>query len=155
MNHSSVYSIPDSTADRSPSINFIARLIFSNTPTFTGIVWYRNIRTEGINANLNTGSFGESAYQPSAADIAALTAAGYTGFSASGADASNTPFPNGAASRKRCSTVSRSEKCDAVVIFSKEVQNEYGLSGQVTLINFRPISEITGQDITNCRGSDV
>ncbi len=134
MNYSSVYSIPDSTADRSPSVNFIARHTFSNTLTFSGNAWYRNIRTEGINANLNTGSFGESVYQPSAADIAALTAAGYTGFPASGANASNTPFPKWRCIAQALQHSEPSEKCDAVVIFSKEAQNEYGLSGQVTWI---------------------
>ena len=61
--------------------------------TFSGNVFYRNIRTEGINGNANTDSFDESVYQPSAADQAALTAAGYTGFPAAGANAANTPFP--------------------------------------------------------------
>src|SRR5208282_1808447 len=42
-NYSSVYSIPDSTADRSPSFNLIARHTFSPKLTFSGNAWYRNI----------------------------------------------------------------------------------------------------------------
>ena len=80
QNYSSVYTIPDTTGNRSPSFNFIARHTFNDTLTFSGNAWYRNIRTEGINGNANTDSFDESVYQPSAADQAALTAAGYTGF---------------------------------------------------------------------------
>src|ERR1019366_6107247 len=93
-NYTSVYSIPDSTANRSPAFNFIARHTFSNTLTFSGNAWFRNIRTEGVNANLNHGALGQSIYQPSASEQAVLTAAGYTGFPTSGANASNTPFPN-------------------------------------------------------------
>ena len=55
-NYASVYTIPDSTADRSPSFNFIARHTFSQSLTFTGNAWFRNIRTEGINPNFNTDS---------------------------------------------------------------------------------------------------
>ena len=39
--YSSVYSIPDTTGNRSPSFNFIARHSFSNTLTFSGNAWYR------------------------------------------------------------------------------------------------------------------
>jgi outer membrane receptor protein involved in Fe transport len=132
--YSSVYSIPDSTADRSPSFNLIARHTFSNTLTFSGNAWYRNIRTEGINANLNTDSFGESVYQPGAADIAALTAAGYSGFPASGANAANTPFPKWRCIAQALEHNEPNEKCDGVNVFSKEVQNEYGFSGQTTWV---------------------
>src|ERR1700728_1883394 len=45
-NYSGVYSIPDSTANRAPSFNFIARHSFSDNLTFTGNAWFRNIRTE-------------------------------------------------------------------------------------------------------------
>ena len=52
-NYSSSYSVPDSTANRSPSFNFIARHSFSDNLTFTGNAFYRNIRTETINPNFN------------------------------------------------------------------------------------------------------
>jgi outer membrane receptor protein involved in Fe transport len=131
-NYTSVYSIPDSTADRSPSFNFIARHTFSNTLSFSGNAWYRNIRTEGINANLNTDSFDQSVYQPSASERASLTAAGYSGFPTSGATAANTPFP-----KWRCiGTVLQQndpdERCDGIIVYSKQVQNDYGFSGQMT-----------------------
>jgi outer membrane receptor protein involved in Fe transport len=131
-NYTSVYSIPDSTADRSPSFNFIARHTFSNTLSFSGNAWYRNIRTEGINANLNTDSFDQPVYQPSASERASLTAAGYSGFPTSGATAANTPFP-----KWRCiGTVLQQndpdERCDGIIVYSKQVQNDYGFSGQTT-----------------------
>ena len=52
-NYSGVYSIPDSTANRAPSFNFIARHSFSDNLTFTGNAWFQNIRTEAIDANYN------------------------------------------------------------------------------------------------------
>ncbi len=132
--YSSSYTVPDSIADRSPSFNFIARHTFSDTLTFSGNAWFRNIRTEGINPNLNTDSLDESVYQPSATDIAALTAAGYTGFPTSGANASNTPFPKWRCIAQALELNEPDEKCNGVIVYSKEVQNDYGLSGQFTWI---------------------
>jgi outer membrane receptor protein involved in Fe transport len=130
-NYSSVYSIPDSTADRARSFNFIVRHAFSDAFTFSGNAWYRNIRNEGINANLNTDSFDESVYTPSAADIAALTAAGYSGFPTSGLTAANTPFPKWRCIAQALERSEPNEKCTGVIVYSKEVENEYGVSGQI------------------------
>ncbi len=134
-NYSSVYTIPDTTGDRSPSFNFIARHSISDTVTFSGNAWYRNIRTEGINGNANTDSFDQAVYQPSGADQAALRAAGYTGFPTSGANASNTPFPFWRCIAQGLEKNEPVEKCDAVNVFSKTVQNDYGLSGQLTWLS--------------------
>jgi outer membrane receptor protein involved in Fe transport len=134
-NYNSVYSIPDSTADRARSLNFIVRHAFSESLTFSGNAWYRNIRTEGINANLNTDSFDESVYTPSAADIAALTAAGYSGFPTTGLTAANTPFPKWRCIAQALEHNEPNEKCDGVIVYSKEVENEYGTSGQIASLN--------------------
>ena len=131
-NYASVYSIPDSTADRSPSFNFIARHAFSDTLTFSGNAWFRNIRTEGVNANLNTDSFDQPVYQPSAKELATLAAAGYTGVPASGASAPNTPFPKWRCIAEALALGNVDDLCNGVVIYSKDVQNEYGFSGQMT-----------------------
>jgi outer membrane receptor protein involved in Fe transport len=133
-NYSSVYSIPDSTADRSPSFNFIARHTFSNALSFSGNAWYRNIRTEVINANFNTDVLGNSIYQPTAQEQAVLTAAGYTGFPTSGANAANTPFPKWSCIAEALQLGNPDQTCDGVDIYSKEVENDYGLSGQMTWI---------------------
>jgi outer membrane receptor protein involved in Fe transport len=130
--YNSVYSIPDSTADRSPSFNFIARHTFSSTLTFSGNAWFRNIRTEGVNPNLNTDSFDQSVYQPSTKEQAALTAAGYSGFPTSGATAANTPFPKWRCIAEALLVGGPDERCDAVTIYSKEVENDFGASGQFT-----------------------
>lgn len=132
QNYSSVYTIPDTTSNRSPSFNFIARHDFGGALSFSGNAWYRNIRTEGINGNANTNALTGSVYQPSAADQAALTAAGYSGFPTSGANVSNTPFPKWPCIAQVLRNANPDTTCDAITFYSKEVQNDYGLSGQVT-----------------------
>jgi outer membrane receptor protein involved in Fe transport len=131
-NYSGVYSIPDSTANRSPSFNVIGRHTFTSALTFSGNAWYRNIRTEGINANYNTDVFGNDVYQPTAQEQAVLSAAGYTGFPASGANIANTPFPKWPCIAEALQSGDPDQTCDGINIFSKEVQNEYGFSGQMT-----------------------
>jgi outer membrane receptor protein involved in Fe transport len=131
-NYSSVYTIPDRIADRSPSFNFIARHAFSDSLSFTGNAWFRNIRTEEINPNFNTDSLVNNIYQPNAAEQAALTAAGYSGFPTSGATAANTPFPKWRCIANALDGNDPDERCDAVTIYSKEVENDYGFSGQIS-----------------------
>jgi outer membrane receptor protein involved in Fe transport len=133
-NYDSSYSVPDSTANRSPSFNFIARHSFSDNLTFTGNAWYRNIRTETINPNFNGDVVGNDIYQPTPDEQAVLTAAGYTGFPTSGADITNTPFPKWACIAEALSLGSPDSTCDGVNVYSKQVQNEYGFSGQFNWI---------------------
>ncbi len=134
QNYSSVYSIPDSTANRSPSFNITLRHTFSDQLTFSGNAFYRNIRTEGIDANFNTDVLGNDIYQPTAQEQAVLSAAGYTGFPASGATIANTPFPKWSCIAEALQLGNPDGTCDGVNIFSKEVQNEYGFTGQFTWI---------------------
>jgi outer membrane receptor protein involved in Fe transport len=131
-NYSSVYSSPDRTANRSPSFNFIARRAFSDALSFTGNAWYRNIRTESLNANFNDNAVGQDIYQPTPEQQAILSAAGYTGFPTSGADISNTPFPKWPCIAEALVLGSPDTACDGVNIYSKEVQKEFGFSGQFT-----------------------
>jgi outer membrane receptor protein involved in Fe transport len=134
QNYSSSYTVPDSISNRSPAVNFIARHTFNNSLSFSGNAWFRNIRTEGINPNFNTDALGNQIVQPNAAEQAVLTAAGYTGFPTSGATAANTPFPKWRCIANALNQNDPDERCDGVIIYSKEVQNEYGVSGQLTWI---------------------
>jgi outer membrane receptor protein involved in Fe transport len=130
--YSSVYSIPDSTANRSPSFNFIARHTFNDQLTFAGNAWFRNIRTEAIDANFNDDAQGNAIYQPTPGEQAVLAADGYSGFPTSGANISNTPFPKWPCIAEALELGDPDGTCDGVNIYSKELQNEYGLSGQFT-----------------------
>lgn len=133
QNYASAYSVPDSIANRSPSFNFIARHSFSDAVTFTGNAWYRNIRTETINPNFNSDVAGNDIYQPTDDEQAALSAAGYTGFPTSGADITNTPFPKWACLAEAITPGGNPDgTCDGVNVYSKEVQNEFGFSGQLS-----------------------
>jgi outer membrane receptor protein involved in Fe transport len=131
-NYSSVYSIPDSTVNRGPAVNFILRHTFSGAVTLSGNAWYRHIRTNGIDANLNTDSFDESVYQPSAKEQAILTAAGYTGFPTGGATAANTPFPKWRCIAEALIDGDADDRCNGIDIYSTEIQSDYGFSGQTT-----------------------
>ncbi len=134
-NYTSSYSVADSIANRSPAVNFIARHSFSEGLTFTGNAFYRNIRTESINPNFNDDVDGTDIYQPTPDEQAVLAAAGYTGFPTSGANISNTPFPKWACIAEALTPGgSPDSTCDGVNIYSKQVQNEWGLSGQFTWI---------------------
>jgi outer membrane receptor protein involved in Fe transport len=133
-NYASVYSIPDSTADRGLAFNFIARHNFSDNLLLSGNAWFRNIRTEIINPNFNTDVIGSLIYQPTPEEQAVLSAAGYTGFPTSGANITNTPFPKWPCIAEALQLGNPDGTCDGVIIYSKEVQNEHGFSGQLTWI---------------------
>lgn len=135
QNYTSSYSVADSTANRAPMFNFIARQTFTDNLTFTGNAWFRNIRTETINPNFNGDVVGNDIYQPTAAEQSVLAAAGYTGFPTSGANINNTPFPDWACIAEALTPEgSPDSTCDGVNVYSKEVQTEYGFSGQFTWI---------------------
>jgi outer membrane receptor protein involved in Fe transport len=132
QDYKSLYTLPDTTSDRSPSLNFNFRHSFTTALTFSGNVFYRNIRTENVNGDINTNSFDQNVYQPNAAEIAALRAAGYTGFPTSGANAANTPFPFWRCIAAGLLDNGLDEKCNGLVNTTRAAQNNYGASGQMT-----------------------
>ena len=130
--YASVYTIPDETDNRSTFVNLTTRHDWSPTLTFSGNGYYRNIRTRTFNGDINDDSLDQSIYQPNAAEQAALTAAGYTGFPTSGANASNTPFPSWRCIANVLLNDEPGEKCNGLLNRSNTVQHNYGVSGQVT-----------------------
>ena len=133
-NYSSGYTLGDVTKNRSPFFNLSVRHAASSALTFSGNAYFRYIRADTVNPNLNTNSLDESVYQPSAADQAALKAAGYTGYPTSGATAANTPFPFWRCIAQALQQSEPIEKCDGVITSSAAKQNNYGLSGQLTWV---------------------
>jgi len=130
QNYASAYTVADVTANRAPQFNLIARHTLTSAITFSGNAWYRNIRTEGINPNMNTDAFNQPVYHLDPADIAALSAAGYTGFPPAGDTYS--AFPKWPCIAQALEMANPDAFCNGVLITSKDVQNEYGISGQVT-----------------------
>jgi outer membrane receptor protein involved in Fe transport len=130
--YSSVYTIPDQTANKSPFINLNGRHSFGPNVSVSGLAYYRYIRTATLNGDINEDSLDQSVYQPSAADIRALTAAGYTGFPASGANANNTPFPFWRCIAQALQQDEPGEKCNGLLNRTRSQQHNYGISGQLT-----------------------
>jgi outer membrane receptor protein involved in Fe transport len=134
MDYSDVNTIPDVTWDRSPSLTLNATHAVSDNLTFSGNAYYRYVRSDVSNGDLNDDTFDQSLYNLSAGDIAALEAAGYSGFPTTG-NATTEPFPYW-----RClaqvledqGSGEPSEKCNGVVTRSTDKQNSYGLSGLMT-----------------------
>ena len=131
LNYSSVYSIPDVTWNRSPSVNLSVKHSLSNNLTLSGNAYFRYIRADTTNGDINEESFDESLYNLSAADIAALTAAGYTGFPKTG-NATTQPFPYWRCIAQGLEKNEPIEKCTGIITNTYNKQNNWGLSGQVS-----------------------
>jgi outer membrane receptor protein involved in Fe transport len=130
--YTSIYTKPDTTANRAPFVNLSLRHVFSPQVSVSGNAYFRSIRTRTLNGDINEESLDQSVWQPSAADIRALTAAGYTGFPASGANASNTPFPFWRCIAQSLQRDEPAEKCNGLINRTSTDQQQYGAAGQVT-----------------------
>src|SRR6185436_13428783 len=102
---------------------------WSSSLGFSGNAYYRHIRTNTFNGDINDDSLDQAVYQPNAAEQAALTAAGYTGFPTSGENASNTPFPYWRCIANVLRHDEPGEKCNGLLNRSHTSQDNFGLSG--------------------------
>lgn len=130
---SSVYTKPDNTRNRAFLTNLTAEHGFSDTLSFSGNAFYRTIRTRTFNGDINEGALGENVYQPSAAERAALTAAGITGFPLSGETQTNTPFPKFRCIANALLNSEPNEKCNGLINRSATRQSEFGGTAELTL----------------------
>ena len=129
QSYSSVYSVPDVTWNRSPSLNLSVRHNATSNLTLSGNAYFRYIRADTTNGNINQASFDESLYNLSAADISALTAAGYKGFPTTGS-ATTEPFPYWRCIAQGLEQSEPVEKCTGIITNTFNKQHNYGLSGQ-------------------------
>jgi len=132
QDYASVYTIPDETKNRAAFVNLTARHDRSRTLTLSGNVYYRDIRANTLNGDLNDDSLDEAVYQPNAAEQRALAAAGYTGVPTSGASAANTPFPSWRCIASVLLHADPAERCNGLLSRTASVQHNYGASGQAT-----------------------
>jgi outer membrane receptor protein involved in Fe transport len=130
--YASIYTKPDITSNRSPFVNLTARHSATARLIFSGNIYYRYIRTNTFNGDINEDSLDQSVYQPSAAERAALAAAGFTEVPASGATAANTPFPFWRCIGQVLLRDEPAEKCNGLLNLASSQQRNYGLSGQMT-----------------------
>ncbi|WP_213954828.1 MULTISPECIES: TonB-dependent receptor [unclassified Variovorax] len=129
---SSVRTIPDNTRNKAASVNLAITQALNDTWTASGNIYYRNIKTNTFNGDLNDDSFEESVYQPSAAERAALAAAGFTGYPSSGATAANTPFPKWRCIANALLNTEPNEKCNGLINRTESKQDNYGLAAQLS-----------------------
>jgi outer membrane receptor protein involved in Fe transport len=130
--YSGVYTKPDITANRSPFLNLSMHHTVASSVTVSGNFYYRYIRTNTLNGDINEDSFDQAVYQPSAADIRALTAAGYSGFPTSGATAANTPYPFWRCLAQALQLDEPAEKCTGILNRTHAQQHNYGGGVQLT-----------------------
>ena len=128
----SVYTKPDQTQNRSTLLNLAASHAVNDALLFTGNAYYRDIKSSTYNGDLNDDALDQSLYQPSAAEQATLAAAGYSGYPASGATASNTPFPSWRCIAQALQNDEPAEKCNGLINRTRSSQQNYGASGQLT-----------------------
>ena len=134
VNYTAVNSIPDVTWDHSPSLTLNVNHSLTGNLTLSANAYYRYVRTDSSNGDLNDDSFGENLYDLGPDDIAALTAAGYTNFPLTG-DATTEPFPFWlclAQVLQNDTGGDPASTCNGVITRTTDKENAYGLSGLVT-----------------------
>lgn len=129
----SVYTKPDNTQNRASLVNVELSHSFSESVNFSANASYRTIRTATLNGDINEASLGESVYQPSVAERAALTAAGFLGFPTSGETQANTPFPRWRCIANALLNDEPNEKCNGLLNRSQTAQHTFGASAQLSL----------------------
>ena len=128
----SVYTKPDITQNRSSLLNLALSHTISESLQLSGNAYYRDIQTASVNGDMNEAALDQAVYQPSAADQAALAAAGYRGYPSSGANASNTPFPYWRCIAQAWQNAEPAEQCNGLINRTQSAQKNYGLSGQLS-----------------------
>ncbi len=130
--YSGIYTKPDINTNRSPFLNLTASHAASSRLTYSGNVYYRKISNTAFNGDGNEASLDQAIYQPNAADIRALTAAGYSGFPLTGANAANTPFPFWRCIAQVLRKDEPAEKCNGLINRARAGQHNYGASAQLS-----------------------
>lgn len=129
--YNSVYTTPDTTWNHNPSLTFNATHELTSHLGLSGNGYFRYIRGNTTNGDINNDSFDQSLYTLSAADIAALRAAGYAGFPVTG-NATTQPFPYWRCIAQGLEKGEPGEKCTGIITNTSNKQHNYGLSGLVT-----------------------
>ena len=132
IDYASVYTKPDTTENRSTLISGSSRhRLDARTFVDTG-AYYRHLKTSTLNGDINEDALDQAIYQPSAAERAALAAAGYGTVPSSGLDASNTPFPSLRCIANVLLEDEPAEKCNGLINRSDSLQQTGGASAQMT-----------------------
>ncbi|MEO8071370.1 MAG: TonB-dependent receptor, partial [Acidobacteriota bacterium] len=133
--YASVYTKPDQTDNRSTFLNLSARYNATDRVMFSGNAYYRHIRTDTLNGDVNDNSLDQSLYQPGAAERAVLAANGYPDIPAAGLNAANTPFPFLRCIGNVLLLDEPGEKCTGLINRTNTRQHNEGVSAQLTLLD--------------------
>lgn len=131
--YSSVYTKPDITNNQSTLLNAMIARALSDRVRFSVNGYFRDINTDTFNGDINEASLDQALYQPTAAEQAALFAAGYITAPVIGANAGNTPFPYLRCVANVLLNDEPGEQCNGLVNRGQSDQLNGGLSGQITL----------------------
>lgn len=133
--YASIYTKPDITDNRSAFVNVTVRRRIRDRVILSANVYYRRLRTDTTNGDLNDDSLDQAIYQPGAAERSALAAAGHSGVPASGATAENTPFPFWRCLGNVLLRDEPAEKCNALINRTGSRQRNGGASAQTTFLS--------------------
>jgi outer membrane receptor protein involved in Fe transport len=142
VNPASVYTKPDTTANRADFLNLQGRTAVSDQWMLSGNAYYRNTRTATTNGDLNEGALGKSVYYTGQADDAAwLATHGYgTPVSESTMASTSTTdaFPIWRCIAQAGRNSSPNDLCTGFITTSVTRQQNMGLSGQLTVFSDAP-----------------
>ena len=122
----SVYTAPDNTKNHAWLVNFRGDHRFSDAISLHANLFWRHIRSDTFNGDVNDDALGENLYQPTPAERAALIAAGYTDVPLGGESQANTPFPKWRCIANVILDDEPNEKCDGLANRSSTDQSEWG-----------------------------
>jgi len=131
QDYASIYTKPDITQNKAYLFNVVATHNVSEVIALSGNAFYRNIKTQSLNGDLNDDALGAAPYQPNAVERDALTAAGYGGFPGSGETQDNTPFPFWRCIANVLLNTEPNEKCNGLANRTATEQHESGVAAQV------------------------
>ncbi len=112
--YASVYTTPDTTANRAATVTVTARRRLTNQAAVSFNGYFRDIRTSTLNGDVNEDSLDQNVYS-------------------TGENAANTPFPSSRCLQQVAARDEPGEKCTGLVNRTRTVQDNYGVSGQINL----------------------
>ena len=132
LNHGyeSVYSIPDQTKQHSPFLTLNVTQSLTNSVSITGNAYFRYVRTNTTNGDINDDSFDQSLYELSPEDQEALTDAGIPFPPVITPE--NTPFPFLLCIAQGLEKDEPGSACTGVDTDTVDKQHAYGVSGMIS-----------------------
>jgi len=132
LNHgyNSVYSIPDNTKQHSPFVTFNATQQLNNSLSLNANAYFRYVRTNTINGDINDDSFDQDVYTLSDEDEDALTAAGIPFPPV--VTPENTPFPYLQCIAQGLEMDEPGSSCTGVDTYTEDKQHAYGLTATLS-----------------------